>query len=232
MAEPRVRQPMMSEAIPMCQPVKDEASLLDAIRRGDSEAVGDLFELHRQRLLRMVHLRLDSRVRQRIDATDVLQETFLVMSRRIQEFLDGAGGSLFVWLRLLAAQKIVDLHREHLQAQKRDASREVSIFEQRMTRSTSDLLATQLVIHSSSPSQKVMKAERRTKLSEMLMEIEELDRDILVLRHFEQLSNREVAETLEMNESSVSTRHVRALIRLKELLRGHEEFGDLISGQF
>jgi RNA polymerase sigma-70 factor (ECF subfamily) len=155
----------------------------------------------------------------------VVQDTYLVMSRRIDEFLEGADVSFFVWLRFLAVQKVIDLHREHLQALKRDAAREVVMEHP----SSADVLATHLLLKPSTPCEKAIRSELRDKLSRILEEIPEHDRDILVLRHFEQLTNREVAETLQMNESTASTRHVRALAKLKSLLLQHAEFRDLLS---
>jgi RNA polymerase sigma-70 factor (ECF subfamily) len=204
-----------------------EATLLTSLRCGNRAAVGDLFELHRERLLRVVHVRLSPRLRQRVDTADVVQETYLVASKRIDEFLSQQEGSLFVWLRFLAVQKVVDLHREHLRAMKRSMAREVGAEHTSSAQILANLIAT-----TSTPCAKAMRGELRDRLTQVIQEIPESDRNILLLRHFEQLTNQEVAETLKMNQSSVSTRHVRALVKLKSLLIQHDEFRDLLSQDF
>jgi RNA polymerase sigma-70 factor (ECF subfamily) len=211
---------------------EQEERLLEAVREGSREAAGGLFELHRLRLARIVHLRLDQRIRPRVDPADVLQDTYLVMSRRIDEFLAGSEVSFFVWLRFLAVQKVTDVHRQHLGALKRTASREVSLDIERLGQSSADVLARQLLADSSTPCRKAMQAELRDKLLGLLQDIPELQREILVLRHLEQLTIREVAEILQMNESSVSTRHVRALMKLKCVLGKHDDFRDLLPPSF
>ncbi len=204
-----------------------EEELLTSLRCGNRTVVGDLFELHRERLLRVIHVRLNPRLRQRVDTADVLQETYLVASQRIDEFLSQDEGSLFVWLRFLAVQKVVDLHREHLQALKRSIAREVG-----MEHASSAQVLANLIATTSTPCAKAIHAELRDRLTQIIEEIPEIDRNILLLRHFEQLTNHEVAETLGMNQSSVSTRHVRALAKLKSLLLQHDEFRDLLSQDF
>jgi RNA polymerase sigma-70 factor (ECF subfamily) len=189
--------------------------------------MGDLFEHHRERLLRVIHVRLSPRLRQRVDTADVLQETYLVASQRIDEFLHQQQVSLFVWLRFLAVQKVVDLHREHLQALKRSIAREVEV-----EHASSAQVLADLISETSTPCAKAIQMELRDRLAQIIEGIPEIDHHILLLRHFEQLTNREVAETLGMNESSVSTRHVRALGKLKSLLLQHDEFRDLLSQDF
>jgi len=206
-----------------------EDLLLRAVQRDEEGAVGQLFELHRERLARMIRLRLDKRIQHRIDTFDVLQETYLVVSRRIHEFLVRREVSFFVWLRGLAMQKIVDLHREHLVTNRRDVRRERSLQTVQRGEDSSAVLARQLMANSSTPCGRASRGELLNVLMEMLAALPELDRDILVMRHLEQLTNREVAEALHMNVSSVSTRHLRALGKLKGLLTSRPEFQDLVS---
>jgi RNA polymerase sigma-70 factor (ECF subfamily) len=151
------------------------------------------------------------------------------MARRIDEYVNNGNASFFVWLRKLAVQKIIDVHRRHLVAERRDVRRNVSLEFGPAAAGSSALLARQLLAHSSTPCRKAVKAELRRRLIELIESLSSIDRDILVLRHLEQLSNQEIAETMCMNASSVSTRHVRALTKLRGLMQQRDEFRDLVS---
>lgn len=219
---------MQGRAGPLSDVDRLEERVLQMLKDGNRQVIGELFEIHRARLLRVVHLRLNPRLRQRVEPADVMQETFLIASNRIDEFLRQDRFSFFVWLRFLAIQKVVDCHREHVGTLKRSIAREVTIEHP----SSAQLLANNLLAKPSTPCEKAMRVELRDRLTQVLEEIPDLDRDILVLRHFEQLTNQEVAETLKMNPSTVSTRHVRALGKLRGLLVRHSEFRDRLSEDF
>ncbi len=192
--------------------------LLRAAAGGDQESWGALLQRHRDRLRRMVALRLDPRLQGRIDASDVIQETYLEASARLAEYLRKPAMPFFLWLRFLAGQKLVTLHRHHLKTEMRDASREVSLYRGRLPETSSAALAAQLLGHDTRPSEAAIRAEMKIRLQEALNRMDPLDREVLALRHFEQLSLAETAQVLGITESGASRRHLRAVKRLKEVL--------------
>jgi RNA polymerase sigma-70 factor (ECF subfamily) len=192
---------------------------------GDQDPVnpgqlGDLLEQYRARLRRMVALRLDPRLHGRIDPSDVIQETYLEASARLAEYLHTPSMPFFLWLRFLAGQKLVTLHRHHLGRQMRDVGREVSLYRGQLPETSSAALAAQLLGHDTGPSEAAVRAELKIRLQEALNAMDPLDREILALRHFEQLSLAESAQVLGLTESGASRRHLRAVKRLKEILSG------------
>jgi RNA polymerase sigma-70 factor (ECF subfamily) len=207
----------------MAEDQNDTAELLRRSGQGDVAALGMLFARHRDRLLRMVSLRMDSRARGRCDPDDVLQDVYLEAVRRFPEYQRDPNPPFFLWLRLLAMQKLVDLHRRHLGAKARDATREVSLYDGALPQATSAVLASQLLGRNTSPSQAAVRAEMQLRLQEALNGMDEIDREVIALRHFEQLSNGEAAQVLGINASAASTRYVRAMKRLKDVLSSMPE---------
>jgi RNA polymerase sigma-70 factor (ECF subfamily) len=189
----------------------------NAAPAGGADWGGELAR-HHARLRRMIELRLDRRLRGRVDPSDVIQEAYLEAARRREEYLaQPAPMPLFLWLRFLTAQALQVMHRRHLGVQARDAGREISIFG-RMPEATSAAIAAQLLGHDTRASQVAIRAERKLRLEEALNSMETLDREVLALRHFEQLSNAECARVLDLSESAATKRYIRALKRLKEIL--------------
>lgn len=184
----------------------------------DKSELTELFSQHRDRLRRMVRLRMDSRLQGRIDPSDILQETCVEALQRYDEYLRNPSMPLFLWLRFLTGQKLLELHRRNLDVQARDVRREISLHRGPYPEATSAALAAQLVGQHTTPSQIVARAEIKVRLQEALNSMDELDREVLALRHFEQLTNSETARTLEIEESAASKRYVRALKRLKDIL--------------
>lgn len=204
--------------------VTDE--LVQRLHDGDDKALGELFAVHRDRLWRMVHFRLDRRVCGRVDADDVLQEAYLDASQRVKHYLNNDSMSFFVWLRQIVVQTMIDTHRQHLDAQMRDANREVSIHRGGYPQATSISLAAHLLGHLTSPSGAAMRAEMAAQLEEALETMEPLDREVLALRHFEELCNSEVAEILGIQQKAASIRYVRAIAKLKRILEQIPGFFD------
>jgi len=204
----------------MAENSADTNDLLQAVAAGDSARWGELLTRHQDRLKRMVALRLDQRVQSRIDASDVVQEAYLEASTRLPEYLKQPNMPFFLWLRFLTGQKLQELHRRHLGVKMRDANREVSLYRGGLPEATSAALAAQLLGHLTQPSQAAMRAEMKLQLQEALNRMDALDREVLVLRHFEQLSNAEAARVLDIQEAAASKRYIRALRRLKEILSG------------
>ncbi len=189
----------------------------DRLRAGDPAAAGELFTANRHRLKKMVRLRLDRRLQGRLDASDVLQEAFLDVQRKAGEF-PTRNMPAYLWLRLIVAERLVQLHRHHLGAQARDAGQEVSLHRGGVPPATTFSLANLLLGRLTSPSEAAVRAERQQRLQESLNAMDPLDREILALRHFEELSNSEAAEVLGLTKTAASNRYVRALKRLKDVL--------------
>jgi RNA polymerase sigma-70 factor (ECF subfamily) len=166
----------------------------------------------------MVALRLDRRLWGRVDPSDVIQEVYLDAAAGFAEYAERAEMSFFVWLRWLAGMKINAMHRRHLGCQARDAGREVSIDRAAMPGATSAALAAQLLGRETSASEVAMRMERKARLEEAIDAMEPLDREVLILRHFEELTNAETAEALNIRETASRKRYFRALKRLKEVL--------------
>jgi RNA polymerase sigma-70 factor (ECF subfamily) len=199
----------------------NDAQELELARRasqGDSRCLRDLFTRYRQRLRRMVKLRLDPRVQGRVDPSDVVQEAYLEVCRKLPEFVHEPKLPFFLWLRLVTGQKLALLHRQHLGVQARDAGREVSLYRGALPEASSAALAAQLLGKLTSPSQAAVKAELKIRLQEALNSMGALDREVLTLRHFEHLTNAETALVLGIKETAACNRYLRALERLRELL--------------
>jgi RNA polymerase sigma-70 factor (ECF subfamily) len=176
----------------------------------------------------MVALRMDRRVRQRVDPSDVLQEAYIEAAQRLPAYAAEQGHMpLYLWLRFLTGQKLLQMHRKH-RGRERDAARDLSIFQSGLPEASSAVLAAKLVGKWTSPSRALMRAERKLRVEEALNAMAPLDREILTLRHFEQLSGVEAACVLGIEVSAASKRYARALERLSEILgaRGEGEGAD------
>lgn len=187
-------------------------------------ALTELFSASTQRLERILRFRIDPRIRSRIDATDVLQETWVTASRRMAAFLQNPTVSPFVWLRQLALQTLIDIHRREL-CHRRDAGREIQLVGNSPLGDTSLSIAHFLADQITSPSQQLMRAEDLQHLQAALNSMPEVDREVLALRHFEQLTNQQTAEVLGLTPTAASNRYVRAAARLTEILQRLQENG-------
>jgi RNA polymerase sigma-70 factor (ECF subfamily) len=203
----------------------DLDEILDRAVAGDEAALQEAFARCRDRLRRMVQVRLDHRLQGRFDASDVLQEAFFEASRRMAEYRNNPTMPFLLWLRFLVAERLTTLHRQHLGVQARDPAREVSLFAGPMPAASSAAIAAQLVGHLTSPSEAAMRLERALQLQGALNEMDEVDREVLALRHFEQLSRAETAQVLEISEAAAGKRYLRALQRLKSILADAGEPG-------
>ena len=188
------------------------------LREGGQAALASLFSTYHSRLERIVGFRLDPRIRGRIDAADVLQEAYLEVSDRLQSFLESTDVSFFVWLRQQTLQALVDVHRREFR-QKRDVNREIRFASTGTSDGTSLSIAQFLIDQLTSPSQVVVNAEEMQWLQEALNSMNEVDREVLALRHFEQLGNIQVAEILGLTPTAASNRYLRAAARLSEILQ-------------
>jgi RNA polymerase sigma-70 factor (ECF subfamily) len=202
----------------MSQEDSESRNLLDRAGRGRPEALGELFDRYRDRLGRLVQLRMDQRLQGRIDPSDVLQEAYLEFARCLADYLRNPDRPFFLWLRHLTVMKLHALHRKHLGVKMRDARREVSIHGEPLPQASSVSLAAQLLGRLTSPSQAAVRAELQIRIQEALDSMDLIDREVLALRHFEQLGNAETAQVLGLSETAASNRYIRALKRLKQIL--------------
>jgi RNA polymerase sigma-70 factor (ECF subfamily) len=166
----------------------------------------------------MVELRLDRRLRGRLDASDVIQESYVEFSRCLEQYFQNPELPFYLWLRMITGRKLQALHRRHLGTRQRDAGREMSLHDGPLPQASSESLAARLLGRVTPPLQAAMRAELQLRVQEALATMEPLDREVLSLRHFEQLSNSEIAQVLEISEAAASNRFVRALRRLKDVI--------------
>jgi RNA polymerase sigma-70 factor (ECF subfamily) len=186
--------------------------LLERVQSGDRSALGALFAGHREYLRRLVDLRMDDPLRRRVDASDVIQETQLVATRRIGHYLSNPSVSFRLWLRQTAIDQLVNLRRHHVQAQKRSV-----MLEARLPDKSSILLVQSLF--AGRPSRILHQRELFEQVQDAVQGMGESDREILLLRHFEELTNGEIGELLGIDTDAVSKRYGRAIRRLREKLK-------------
>lgn len=200
----------------------DESSetirLTERAASGDEDALAELFVRYRHRLSRMVQMRMDRRLQGRVDPSDVLQDAYIEVARRLPDYVQKPNLSFFLWLRMLTGQRLLQIHRRHLGTAMRDAGRDWTLYSGALPQATSMSLAAQLLGQLTTASQAVVRAELQLQLQEVLNGMEPIDREVLALRHFEELTNNEVAETLGISKAAASKRYVQALRRLHKVL--------------
>ena len=199
------------------------AALVQA-RTGDLAGLGPILESYRSRLSRMVSLRMDGRLRGRFDSSDVLQETFVEVAQRLPRYLEDEKMPFFLWVRFLVGQKLLQFHRTHLGVEGRTADREIHLSQRPGADSapgaSSLFVASAWLAQSGrgTPSEAAAQGEEHARVQEALDGMSATDREVLVLRHFEQLTNTEVATLLEITAQAASARYVRALTRLQSVV--------------
>jgi RNA polymerase sigma-70 factor (ECF subfamily) len=199
----------------------ETTGLLERLNAGDRDALAGLFDYYRARLQKMVRLRMDARLAGRLDDSDVLQEAYLDAARQVQGYLRQPRVAFYVWLRGLAWERLLNLQRQHLGAQCRAVGRELAL-----PAESSALLVRSLLARGPSPSEALLQEELRQRLQRALAKLEPEDREVILMRHYENMSNGEVAQALGLGDSGATMRYGRALYRLKEIL-----VGDLASGE-
>jgi RNA polymerase sigma-70 factor (ECF subfamily) len=187
--------------------------LLRQAGAGNRDAFAKLFARFRSELRRMVALRLDRRLRARVDASDIVQETQLEALRRLPEYLERRPMPFRLWLRKTAQERLLVVQRQHLRAARRTVDREVPLPDR-----SSLLLAQQLAACDSTPSQRLDRRDLAHRVRQGLARLPEADREILIMRTFEGLSNQEVGHLLDIDPGTASKRHGRALLRLHRIL--------------
>jgi RNA polymerase sigma-70 factor (ECF subfamily) len=201
---------MMAETTQVTQ------DLIDRVGRGDESARHDLLERYRDYLRRMVAARLDRRLTPRVDPSDVVQEALADASLRMDEYLRDRPIPFFAWLRQLAGDRIIDAHRRHVQAQRRSVTRESRPSD--LPDESAISIARMLLANDTSPSDRLMKEERREQMLAAMSALSPRDREVLVMRHLEQLGTSEIAEALGVSVGAVESRLLRALFRLRSRL--------------
>jgi RNA polymerase sigma-70 factor (ECF subfamily) len=210
----------------MGQDPNDSEDLLRGAAAGDEAALAALWQRHHARLRQMVRLRLDRRLQGRVDPSDVLQEAYLDLADRLPDYARDRPMPAFLWLRLVTGQRLMQVHRHHLGPALRDAGREVSLYRGALPQASSASLAAQLLGRLTTASQAAARAEWQVQLQAVLNGMDPMDREILALRHFEELSNGEAAEVFGLSKWAASARYVRALGRLRDLLEHVPGFSD------
>jgi len=195
------------------------AGLVDQAREGDRGARNELLACFRQRLKRMVRLRLNRQLQGRVDESDIVQDALIDAARHLDDYLANPPMPFYLWLRHIAGRKLIDAHRRHLGAKQRDAAQEVSLHHGALPEADSISLAAQLLGKLTGPASAAIKAEMRLRVQEVLNSMDPIDREVLALRHFEQMTNAEVAQVLDLGESAASSRYLRALKRLRDELK-------------
>lgn len=207
----------MKRGFRLADDLPDTDLLVRRARDGDEAARDALLIRHRRKLKRLFRVWMDPRLAARVDPSDVVQETMLLAARRLEEYLNAPPLPFYAWLRQIGAERLIQLHREHVLAKKRSVRREIHRWPALPDQSV-HLLVIRLVGADAGPASALLKKEARERLRLALDRLSEPDREILVLRHLEQLSTKEVAELLQLSESAVKLRHFRAVRRIRELL--------------
>ena len=197
----------------------DTDELLARVGRGDVAARGQLLDRHRGRLRRMVAVRIDPRLAARVDPSDVVQETLAEAHRRLDDYLAGRPMPFYPWLRQLAQDRLADLHRRHVRAARRAVGREEPAGPALSDASVADLARRLHRVGSPGRARPLAAANRPAVVRAALARLPDTDREVLVLRHLEQLTPREIAAVLGVSEAAVYTRQLRALERLRRAAR-------------
>ena len=196
---------------------KTEELLIHA-RGGNAEAVNHLIERHRESVRRMVQMRLDQQIRRRVDVSDVVQDVFIEASRRLQDYLADPRMDFHLWLRQIALDRIIDAHRRHRGSAKRSVDKERPLVVAAADDRSTLELANQLRDPEITPAAAATQREMTQLVEAAIGRLDDADGEIIMMRHYEQLSNQEVAQALGLTEPAASMRYLRAMRRLRELL--------------
>jgi len=194
--------------------------LLDRVRRGDGAAVNGLLERHRAAIRRMIDRRMDRVVQRRVDASDIVQDVMIEANRRLSDYLANPTMPFQLWLRHMARDRLIDAHRRHRVAASRSLDREVSLtVADGQDHSQADLIG-QLADRELTPAAAATWHELERRFAAAVEQLDEDDRKIVLLRHFEHLSTAEAAEVLGLAKPAAGMRYLRAMRRLRVLLDG------------
>jgi len=192
--------------------------LLQHVEDGDSEAVNRLLDRHRGAVQRMIQMRLDRKVSGRVDASDVVQDVMLEASTRLDDYVRNPVMPFHLWLRQLAKDRVIDMHRRHRAARRRSVDREQNLTSFRTDQESAADLAQLLKDTELTPAAATLRRELETRFVDALADMDESDREIIVMRHFEHLTNSEVAQALDLSPPAAGMRYLRAIRRLRDQL--------------
>jgi len=191
--------------------------LLAGAKNGDADAVNRLFDRHRRALRRMVRMRLDQKIRRRVDVSDVVQDVLVDANRRLAEYLQNPTMAFHLWLRQIAKDRIIDAHRRHRGSAKRSVDREQNVVAVGENRSSIELAA-HLCDPQLTPAAAVTQKEMARRVERAIGQLNDQDCEIVLMRHYEQLSNQEAAQALGLTGPAAGMRYLRAVRRLRALL--------------
>ncbi|MCA9138234.1 MAG: sigma-70 family RNA polymerase sigma factor [Planctomycetales bacterium] len=197
-------------------------TLLSAAREGDSDAVNRLLEKHRAPIRRLVELRLDRKVQRRVDVSDVVQDVMVEASGRLEKYLADPSMAFHLWLRQIAWDRIIDTYRRHRVSAKRNMDREQPIASPAGPDQSTMELAAQLCDPGLTPAAAATQREIAQRVESAIEKMDDQDREIILMRHYEHLSNLEIAEVLGLNTPAASMRYLRAVRRLREMLQSSD----------
>lgn len=195
--------------------------LLEQAKEGDDQAINHLMERHRNALRHLVRMRLDRKIQRRVDVSDVVQDVLIEANRRLSTYLENPVMPFHLWIRHIARDRIIDAHRRHRGSAKRSVDREQAMVIPGGFDKSSIILAAQLVDGEKTPAAQTMEKELARRVEESIAELDDLDAEVIVMRHYEQLSNQEIAQALELSEPAASMRYLRAVRRLRDLMQGN-----------
>lgn len=191
--------------------------LIVSAKAGDAAAAGELLERHRESLHRLVSLRADRAIQGRVDASDIVQDALIEANRRLSDYLQEPRMPFHLWLRQIAKDRIIDAHRRHRGAGQRSVDREQSLAACQ-DQSALDLAAQLRDGRELTPATAMLRQELQERFRAALAQLDETDREIIEMRHFEQLANQDVAQALSLSEAAAGMRYLRAMRRLRALL--------------
>lgn len=191
--------------------------LIQSAREGDADAVNQLLDRHRAAIHRLVEMRLDRKVQQRVDVSDVVQDVLFDASGRLDQYLRDPGMAFHLWLRQIAWDRIIDTYRRHRVSAKRSMDREQPIRTSGVNESTMDL-AIQLSDPGLGPAAVATQHELARRVEAAIEKLEDADREVILMRHFEHLTNLEISEVLGLQPPAASMRYLRAVRRLRAVL--------------
>jgi RNA polymerase sigma-70 factor (ECF subfamily) len=193
--------------------------LLEQARQGDDEAVSALIERHRNALRHLVRMRLDRKIQRRVDVSDVVQDVLIEANRRLQTYLENPVMPFHLWIRHIARDRIIDAHRRHRGSAKRSVDKEQPMVIPGGFDKSSIILAAQLVDREKTPAASTLEKELARRVEAAISQLDDIDAEVIVMRHYEQLTNQEIARTLDLTEPAASMRYLRAVRRLRDLMQ-------------
>ena len=205
-------------------PEKDQTiELLEQARKGDQSAVNELMDRHRNSLRQLVRMRLDQKIQKRVDASDVVQDVLVEANRRLEKYLADPIMPFHLWLRQITKDRIIDAHRRHRVSAKRSVDREQQMVAPRGYDQSSIHLASLLGDQRLTPAAAALQQEMARKVEQAISQLDEKDCEIIVMRHYEHLTNQEIGKVLDLTEPAASMRYLRAIRRLRQVMQGDED---------